>query len=75
MRDTPPTRPTDKQRDQSRRLAAWHTEWVHRYLDDAEFAPAGRKAGSDYNQHYLDVEASPEVEAEFAAGAARALRG
>jgi hypothetical protein len=41
-------------------LAAWHDEWVADRLDSAEFHPAGRKKGSDYNLHYVDLESDDD---------------
>lgn len=38
-------------------LGEWHSQWVAGQLPAAPFRPEGRKAGSDYNQHYVDLEA------------------
>lgn len=46
-------------------LGDLHREWVVRSTTDATFDPAGRVAGSDYNQHYVDVDASPVDEDAF----------
>jgi hypothetical protein len=53
-------------------LAAWHDEWVARKLADAPFNPEGRPEGSDYNLHYVDLEADDD---EFHARAQEILNG
>lgn len=45
-------------------LGEWHDEWTKRHLPDAPFHPEDWPEGSDYNLHYLDVEATPEQEDE-----------
>lgn len=47
---------TPERRAQLIALGDWHAEWVARQLPGAPFRPEGRKAGSDYNQHYVDLE-------------------
>lgn len=43
-------------------LADAHDEWVDGKLDtDVPFEPEGRKPGSDYNQHYIDLEADDDA--------------
>jgi hypothetical protein len=38
-------------------LADWHFEWVQRKLNQKlEFEPGGRRRGSDYNQHFVDMD-------------------
>jgi len=61
--------------DRRRRLIAladWHQEWVEANLAraSAEFDSRGRKPGSDYNQHHVDVDADDD---EFHAEARRIL--
>ena len=52
-------------------IAKAHDEWVDENLASAPFDSAGYpKPDSDYNQHYLDVEASGEEEDELATKAA-----
>lgn len=56
--------------DREKRLAAVaaaHDDWVEAHADDAEFNPerAKKKPGSDYNQHYLDVNPPPGAEEDF----------
>jgi hypothetical protein len=56
--------------DREKRLAAVaaaHDDWADAHADDAEFDPerAAQKPGSDYNQHYLDVNPPPGAEEDF----------
>lgn len=37
----------------------WHDEWRGRQDEGAAFQPEGRKEGSDYNLHHVDLEAPP----------------
>jgi predicted ABC-type ATPase len=48
-------------------IAAAHDDWAATHADDAEFDPvrAAKKPGSDYNQHYLDVDPPPGTEEDF----------
>lgn len=49
-------------------VAKAHDAWVEENLSEVGFHPAEYpKPGSDYNQHYLDVEATGEMEDELAA--------
>lgn len=59
----------------SRRLAAWHAEWERRRLRTDAYRPdPGRPDGSDYPQHWLDVDgASPAAEDVFHNQARRIL--
>lgn len=50
------TKPPADQIERLAALAAWHDEWSTPKLNTAPFNPQGRKAGSDYNQHYVDLE-------------------
>lgn len=51
-------------------------EWVKKVLaTNPPFNPEGRKDGSDYNLHHVDLEADGEAEDEFAAIAARIFAG
>ncbi|WP_204057368.1 hypothetical protein [Microbispora corallina] len=54
-------------------LADVHAEWEREHLAEAEFHPEGRKAGSDYQQHYLDVNPPVEAEDEFHRRARQAM--
>ncbi len=49
------------------RLGELHDEWVDEQLarGDVPFNPEGRPEGSDYSQHYIDLEASGEALDEF----------
>jgi hypothetical protein len=52
--------PSEEEFRQMAALAAWHDEWVARKLAEAPFNPEGRPEGSDYNLHYVDLEADDE---------------
>lgn len=41
-------------------LGALHDEWVATVLPASPFNPVGRKTGSDYNLHYVDLEADDD---------------
>lgn len=68
-----PVRPSPERVELLRRLGEAHQEWADRHLASAPFHPGGRVAGSDYNQHYLDLEASGEQLDELAATTAALL--
>jgi hypothetical protein len=51
-------------------LSEGHAQWVDRELPGARFDAAGRRAKSDYNQHYVDLEADDDA---FHAAARAAL--
>jgi hypothetical protein len=54
--------------ERRRRLVALgdaHRQWVEGALPEAEFQPDSRPAGSDYQQHYADLEATPKDEDAF----------
>lgn len=60
--------------ERRRRLVAlgeWHRRWAAGADADAtaEFRPEGRRDGSDYNEHHVDVDADPALEDVFHAGA------
>lgn len=55
-----PARPSDARVKQLQRLAEVHDEWVDAHLASSAFQPDGRVVGSDYGQHYLDLEATPD---------------
>jgi hypothetical protein len=59
-----PERPPPERVERLRRLAELHDEFVRRNLD-APFHPEGRREGSDYNQHYADLEAPTSEQDEF----------
>jgi hypothetical protein len=47
-------------------LARWHDEWAKRHTDDGQFRPEEHPdPDSDYNVHHIDVDPSPDAEAEF----------
>jgi hypothetical protein len=47
-------------------VARWHDEWARKHADDGDFRPEEHpEPHSDYAVHHLEVDASPEVEAEF----------
>lgn len=48
-----------------RALSAWHREWAARHLPQAPFRPEDRPAGTDYQQHYLDVDTPSAAEDEY----------
>ncbi|MCX2728998.1 ADP-ribosylglycohydrolase family protein [Saccharopolyspora sp. NFXS83] len=39
------------------KISKWHDAWAERRESASSFRPSGRKEGSDYNQHFVDVEA------------------
>ncbi len=46
----------------------WHSDWSDRWRNRVPFNPDSRAVeDSDYNQHYVDVEAPVEAELEFSA--------
>lgn len=47
-------------------IARAHSDWEAAHLPDAPFDPKKSKPDSDYNQHHLDVDATPEQEADLA---------
>ncbi len=55
-----PVRPSAARVERLQRLAEVHDAWVSRHLAGSAFRPEGRMEGSDYGQHYLDLEATPE---------------
>jgi hypothetical protein len=46
-------------------LSRWHTEWVEKHEPTTPFKPEENTEYSDYNLHYVDVEASAEAEDEY----------
>ncbi|WP_232344899.1 hypothetical protein [Actinoplanes awajinensis] len=59
-REPPPTRA-----ERLRALGAWHAEWQAKHAGSTPFRPERYPGDSDYNQHYVDVEASPEADWEY----------
>jgi hypothetical protein len=63
--------------ERRRRLAALarvHHEWTMRHLASSAFHPDKHpKPGSDYNQHHLDIEATPEQLDELHSEARRVM--
>jgi ADP-ribosylglycohydrolase len=39
------------------KVSRWHSDWARRVEGRAEFRPQGRREGSDYNLHFVDIEA------------------
>lgn len=62
---------------QSIALGKLHDEWVDEQLarGDVPFNPEGRPEGSDYSQHYIDLEAPAEALDEFQRRADEIERG
>jgi hypothetical protein len=56
----PPTR-----EERLRALAAWHREWVDKHADSTPFRPENHPGDPSYDEHYVDIEASPEADWEF----------
>ncbi|MEU6427710.1 hypothetical protein ABZ860_17620 [Microbispora sp. NPDC046973] len=54
-------------------LAEVHAEWEREHLAEADFRPEGRRQGSDYQQHYLDVNPPTSAEDEFHRRAQQAM--
>lgn len=52
-------------------LTEWHREWVarHQQAADEAYDPSQGPVGSDYNLHYVDLEAPAEAQDEFHARA------
>lgn len=61
----------ETQRQRGRALWDLHYEWSGRQIAAGVDGPVpdGRKPGSDYNQHFPDMEASGEAQDEFFARA------
>lgn len=57
--------PANLQDRRNLKMGIWHSEWTKRTVDRADFRPQGRKEGSDYNLHYVDVEAPFDAEIDF----------
>ncbi|NKY86475.1 ADP-ribosylglycohydrolase family protein [Nocardia veterana] len=48
------------------KLEYWHAEWSKQWRGRVEFRPDSRTVeDSDYNQHYVDIEAPVEAEVQF----------
>ncbi|MEV6232936.1 ADP-ribosylglycohydrolase family protein [Saccharopolyspora shandongensis] len=47
------------------KLSRWHYDWTRRTEHRADFQPHGRKEGSDYNLHYVDVHAPLDAVVDF----------
>lgn len=57
----PVERPPEDVRHRLDDLAAWHRKWATQRLDTAPFDPSGRKPGSDYNLHYVDIDGDDDT--------------
>ncbi|GAA0505828.1 hypothetical protein GCM10011581_32040 [Saccharopolyspora subtropica] len=49
--------PKDQRSRRSGKVGRWHDDWVDRSKKLAKFRSQGRRAGSDYNLHHVDIEA------------------
>ncbi len=48
------------------KIGHWHDDWARRWQHRAEFRPEGRTVeDSDYNQHYVDIDAPVEAELDY----------
>ncbi|BAL92630.1 hypothetical protein AMIS_74100 [Actinoplanes missouriensis 431] len=56
-----PHRPSAEEIEQADRIQQVHADWVREHADEMPFDSEGRRAGSDYPLHYVDVEASGEA--------------
>lgn len=60
--------PNAESNRRSIKVGHWHDDWARRWRDRAEFRPETRTVeNSDYNQHYVDVEAPVEAELDYSA--------
>lgn len=59
--DTWLPRPSPERVENLRRLAEAERRWAAERLDDIPFNPEGCREYSDYNLHYLHLEAAPEA--------------
>ncbi|MER7077722.1 ADP-ribosylglycohydrolase [Saccharopolyspora kobensis] len=57
--------PKEQRYRRSTKVGELHREWSSRVEAHAEFRPQGRKEGSDYNLHYVDIDSPPEVLIDF----------
>lgn len=65
-----PVRPSETRIRRLRELGEWHDEWAATHGASAGFHPDQHpKPGSDYNQHHVDLDATPEAEDAFHARA------
>lgn len=53
------------QEERLRALSAWHAEWERRHTPSTPFRPERHAPDSGYNLHHVDVDASPEADAEY----------
>ncbi|MFI5777133.1 ADP-ribosylglycohydrolase family protein [Nocardia sp. NPDC051570] len=57
---------TKEQGRRGLKIGFWHDDWSKRWRHRTEFRPESRMVeGSDYNLHYVDVEASLEAELDY----------
>lgn len=58
--------PTKESNRRGLKVGQWHSDWSTRWRNHAEFRPETRTVeNSDYNQHYVDVEAPVEAELDY----------
>lgn len=60
-----PVRPSDARVAELNALADLHAEWTAEHAGGAAFNPKGRKPGSDYNVHHVDLEADQAAMDDF----------
>jgi hypothetical protein len=57
--------PPPSQEERQRALGAWHADWQRKHAATTPFRPERFPGDPDYDQHYVDVEASPEADWEY----------
>lgn len=72
--DIPGRSPEPTRQEQMTALAAWHSQWQRRHEAETPFRPELNRDVPDYNQHYVDLEASAEAQQEYERRA-REIRG
>jgi hypothetical protein len=57
--------PEPSQTERMTALGSWHAEWARKHRASTPFRPELNAELEDYAEHYVDLEASPEAQAEF----------
>ncbi|QUH01727.1 ADP-ribosylglycohydrolase family protein [Saccharopolyspora erythraea] len=57
--------PKEQGSRRSGKVSRWHADWTKRNEKRSDFRPQGRKEGSDYNLHYVDMDAPLEAQIDF----------
>lgn len=57
--------PPPSRAERQRALGVWHAEWVAKHAGSTPFRPENHPDDPSYDQHYVDVEASPEADWEY----------